>query len=118
MDYTILIFETAKDFAERTDQSTREAYWSAWQLYTKALKDAGIFVGGAGLQPPEAATTLKFRGEERFVQDGPFADIKEQLAGFYIINVPDLDSALSWAARCPRSSSRIIEIRPNLPPMY
>ena len=68
-------------------------------------------------QPPDTATVLKFRGDERLVQDGPYADTKEQLGGFYIINVPDLDTALEWAARCPRAPGRIYEVRPNLQPM-
>ena len=105
MNYTILIHETPSDFAERNhpDPKKREAYWAAWPAYTQALKDAGVFVGGAGLQPPESATTLRFEGGKRLVQDGPFADTKEQLGGFFIINAPDLDAALEWAARCPRS---------------
>ncbi|MGA8025854.1 MAG: YciI family protein [Bryobacteraceae bacterium] len=119
MNYTILIYETAADFAIRTDPDPkkREAYWAAWPPYSKALKDAGVFVGGAGLQPPDTATTLKFQAEQRQVQDGPYADTKEQLGGFFMINVPDLDTALDWAARCPRAASRVFEVRPNLPPM-
>ena len=67
MDYTILIYETPADFAVRTDPKKQKAYWAAWPPYSKALKDAGVFVSGAGLQPPETATTLKFRGEQRLV---------------------------------------------------
>ncbi len=74
-------------------------------------------MSGAGLQPPETATTLKFRDDQRIVQDGPYADTKEQLGGFIMINVPDLDAALDWAARCPRTPGRVLEVRPNLPPM-
>ncbi len=119
MNYTILIYETAVDFAVRnsSDVKKREEYWAAWPAYTKALKDAGLFVGGAGLQPPETTTTLRFSGEQRLVQDGPFADTKEQLGGFYTINVPDLDTALEWAARCPRSAGRVLEVRPHIQPM-
>ncbi len=119
MNYTILIYETPADFAVRTDPDPkkREAYWAVWPPYSKALKDAGIFVGGAGLQPPETATTLKFHGDQTQVQDGPYADTKEQIGGFFMINVPDLDAALDWAARCPRMPGRVIEVRPNLPPM-
>ena len=118
MNYTILIYETAADFAMRNDPDPkkREAYWAAWPPYAKALKDAGVFVGGTGLQPPEAATTLKFRNGERLVQDGPYADTKEQLGGFFIISVPDLDSALDWAARIPHAAGRVFEVRPNLQP--
>ena len=118
MNYSILIYETAKDFATRNDPdpAKRDAYWAVWPAYTQILKDAGIFVGGAGLQPPDTATTLRFKGEQQLVQDGPYADTKEQLGGFYMIDVPDLDTALQWAARVPRSSGRIYEVRPNLAP--
>ena len=72
MNYTILIYETPADFAVRTDPDKQQAYWAAWPPYSKALKDAGVFVSGAGLQPPETATTLRFRDQQRLVQDGPF----------------------------------------------
>jgi len=117
MNYTILIYESPADFAVRNDPEKQKAYWAAWPPYSKALKDAGVYVSGAGLQPPETATTLKFRDDQRIVQDGPYADTKEQLGGFIMINVPDLDAALDWAARCPRMPGRVIEVRPNLPPM-
>lgn len=101
MNYTILIYESAANFALRTDAEKQEAYWAAWSPYRKALEDAGVFVTGAGLQPPETGTTVKLRDGQRLVQDGPFADTKEQLGGFFIIDVPDLDTALEWAAGRP-----------------
>lgn len=118
MNYTILIYETAADFAVRNDPDPkkRAAYWAGWPPYSKALREAGVFVGGAGLQPPETATRLSLRDGKRHVQDGPYADTKEQLGGFYIINAPDLDAALDWAARVPQSPGRVIEVRPNLVP--
>lgn len=117
MNYTILIYETPADFAVRTDPDAKKQadYWAAWPPYSKALKDAGVFVAGAGLQPPETATTLVLKGERRQVQDGPYADTKEQLGGYFVIDVPDLDRALDWAARCPNMPGRVIEVRPNLP---
>jgi hypothetical protein len=116
MNYTILIYETPADFARRVDPDAkkRATYWAEWPPYSQALKDAGIFVGGAGLQPPETATLLKVRDGQRHVQDGPYADTKEQLGGFFIIDVPDLDSALDWAARIPNAPGRVFEVRPNL----
>lgn len=116
MNYTILIYETPADFAERNDPDPkkREAYWAEWPIYTKALQEAGVMRGGAGLQPPDTATLLKFKDGRQQVQDGPFADTKEQLGGFYIIDVPDLDTALEWAARCPRRPGRMYEVRPNI----
>ena len=118
MKYSMLIYENDAGFALRNhpDSKKREAYWAAFSLYTKALADAGVMVGGAGLQVPETATTLKLQDGKRLVQDGPYADTKEQLGGFYIINVPDLDTALDWAARCPAAPGSVIEVRPNLVP--
>ncbi len=118
MNYTILIYETATDFAARNapDPKEREVYWAAWPRYAQALKEAGVFVGGAGLQLPGTATTLRFSDGKRQVQDGPYADTKEQLGGFFIINVPDLDTALDWAARVPYAPGRVFEVRPNLVP--
>ncbi|HET9817753.1 MAG TPA: YciI family protein [Rhodanobacteraceae bacterium] len=113
MKYSILIFdspETIKQF-----QSPEGAqYMSQWQPFIKALTDADIYVAGAGLQPPDTATTLRFNGDKRLVQDGPYADTKEQLGGFYMIDVPDLDTALEWAARTPRLPGQAFELRPNI----
>lgn len=118
MEYALLIYENSAGFKLRTDADTekREAYRTAFQLYTKALQDAGVMVGGAGLQPPETATTFKLQNGKRLVQDGPFADTKEQLGGFYMINVPNLDTALDWAARIPAAPGSVIEVRPKLVP--
>jgi hypothetical protein len=116
MHYTMLIYQNAADFAARSDPQKREAFWGSFLPYMNALRDAGIVVAGAGLQPPETSATVRFRDGERFVQDGPFADTKEQLGGFFIIDVPDLDTALDWAARCPVASTGVIEVRPNLAP--
>ena len=117
MNYTLVIFESAEDFAARKDPVKKDSYWSRIPPYLKALRDAGVFVGGAGLEAPETATTLTLRDGQRHVQDGPYAEAKEQLAGFFIINVPDLDRALEWAARYPVTPGGSVEVRPNLPPM-
>ncbi len=116
MNYTLLIYESPADFALRTDQQKQQAYWTAWSRYAQALREAGVLVGRAGLQLPETATTLKLRNGERLVQDGPFADTKEQIGGFFIIDVPNLDVALDWSARCPIGPGGTIEIRPALLP--
>lgn len=118
MHYALLIYETAADFSRRggPDSENREAYMSVWPPYAKALKDAGVFVSGAGLELPDRAATLRFQDDRRRVQDGPYADTKEQLGGFFIINVPDMQTALDWAARCPHSPDGVIEVRPCLLP--
>ncbi len=88
----------------------------AWMAYAKALIDAGVLTGGTALQLPETATTLRIKDGKRLVQDGPFADTKEQLGGFFIINVADLDAALDWAARCPLAPGGVVEVRPAAQP--
>jgi hypothetical protein len=119
MNYAILIYDNEAQFAARSDPEPkkRAAYVAAWAAYTNALKDAGVFVGGAGLQAPPTATTLRFPDSQRQVQDGPFADTKEQLAGFYLIQAAHLDEALEWAARFPRAEGRVLEVRPCLTPL-
>ena len=114
MTYTILIYETQDDFGSRTNATRKDAYWGAYRAYTVALKEAGVMVGGAALQPAEVATTVRQRDGKRQVQDGPYAEAKEQLGGYYVIDVPDLDRALDWASRCPGASSGAVEVRPNL----
>jgi hypothetical protein len=114
MTYTILIYETADEIGARTDARRRDAYWGAYRAYTVALREAGVMVGGHGLQPPAVATTVRTRDGKRQVQDGPYAEAKEQLGGFYVIDVPDLDRALEWAARCPAAATGGVEVRPNL----
>lgn len=114
MNYSILIYESEEGFALRTDPVNGPAYGAAWPAYTKALHDAGVLVGGAGLAGPEAATVLRMRDGKRHVQDGPFAETKEQLGGFYIIDVPDLDTALDWASRVPAAPGSALEVRPVL----
>jgi hypothetical protein len=114
MKYTILMYESDADFKTRTDAARKDAYWGAYRAYTAAVREAGVMVGGAGLQPPHAGTTLRQRDGKRDVQDGPYAETKEQLGGFYEIDVPDLDTALEWAARCPAAATGAVEVRPNL----
>jgi|SRR5690349_9180810 len=114
MQYTILVYETETELAARTDPKRKDAYWGAYRAYTQALRDAGVMVGGAALEPPRAATTVRQSHGKRQVQDGPFADTKEQLGGYYVVDVPDLDKALEWASRCPSASTGATEVRPNL----
>lgn len=116
MQYMLLFTESAADFALRTDPEKSGAYWGAWTAYVGALAESGIMVSGAGLQPPETATTVRVREGKRQVHDGPYAESKEMLAGFFVVEVPDLDVALEWAARAPSASYASTEVRPVLPP--
>ncbi len=117
MKYALIMYESPADVAARENPAEQGRYWGAWSAYVKAINEAGIAAGGAGLQGPATSTTLRLRGGKRQVQDGPFADTKEQLGGFFVIDVPSLDVALEWAARAPNAPSGAIEVRPLLPPM-
>lgn len=114
MQYTLLYFETPEEQGRR-DTADAPAYWGAWNAYMGAMSQAGVMVGGNGLLPPASATTLRISGDTRHVQDGPFADTKEQLGGYVVLEVPDLDAALDWAARAPCASAGSVELRPVLP---
>jgi hypothetical protein len=115
VNYTMLIYQTPEQIAARADAGKKNAFWAAFLPYAKSLFDSGIVISSAGLQGPDAATTVKLGNGKRMVQDGPYADTKEQLGGLFIIDVPDLDTALDWASRCPPSVGEHVEVRPNLP---
>jgi hypothetical protein len=114
MEYMLVFYQTKQDFADRVDPAKSGEYWAGWKAYVDAMYASGTVKSGAGLQPPETGTTLRIEGGKRRVQDGPFADTKEQLAGFFVIDVPDLDSALAWAARSPSAATAGVEVRPVL----
>lgn len=115
MQFTILCYETAADFARRSDPVAAGPYWAEWSAYGATLAQAGVLVSGAGLMPPGTATTLRPGPAGRQVQDGPFAEVREQLGGFFVIEVPDLDAALAWADRAPSTAYGATELRPVLP---
>jgi hypothetical protein len=110
MKYIMLVHQSQEHFDRRDDT----AAVAAGKAYGEALHAAGVFVGGAGLGSPQAATTVSVRDGKRQVHDGPYAETKEFLAGFGIIDVPNLDAALEWAARHPAASHSLIEVRPLL----
>jgi hypothetical protein len=114
MQFALLIFESPEAFATRKAPENNP-YLGAWRAYHKALVEAGIYVGGDPLEVPETATTVRLAEGKRHVQDGPFADTKEQLAGFLVLELPSLDEALDWAARCPAASAGAVEVRPLAP---
>lgn len=114
MQFALLIYESPEAFSVRNNDGP-DAYTGAWRAYHKALLEAGIFVGGDPLQVPETGTTVRIKDGKRHVQDGPFADTKEQLGGFTILELPSIDEALEWAARCPAASIGAVEVRPLAP---
>jgi len=112
MQYAILVYETEDDFTARTDPQRRDEYWGSYKAYSQNLGDRTR--GGAALQGTETATTVRLRDGERLVQDGPFADTKERLGGFWLLEAANLDEALELAARCPSASTGSVEVRPLL----
>ena len=116
MEYLVMALETDDDFAAREDPQRTEGYWASWQGYLAALTESGVLTGAGGLHPPSTSTTVRLREGRRVVHDGPYADTKEQLGGYFVIDVADLDQALEWAARCPSAADGSVEVRPLLPP--
>ncbi len=115
MEYMLLFLESKEDFAARSEDPKTSPYWGAWMAYGKAMAEAGVTKGiGNALQPPDTATVVRLKDGKRLVQDGPFASAKEQLGGYMIIEVPGLDQALEWAARCPAAVRGAVEVRPVL----
>jgi hypothetical protein len=111
MKYMIMNYIPPQTETAPADDPRWEAEFALWGAYTKALIDAGVMVGGNGLHPSTTATTLRLQDGKRQVQDGPYAATKDQLGGFYLIEVPDLDAALHWAALNPAASRGAVEVR-------
>src|SRR5215831_14673995 len=114
MQYVLLIYETPKAFDAR-DQTAESAHFGAWRAYYQSVVEAGIYVGGNPLQAPEMGTTVRIKDGKRSIQDGPYANTKEQLGGFMVLELPSLDAALEWGARCPAASYGAVEVRPISP---
>jgi hypothetical protein len=85
---------------------------AAYDAYTRAMKEAGAFLGGERLHPSSTATVVRMKDGKTSVLNGPYAEIKEQLGGYYVIEATDLDAAIGWAARCPGAQFGAIEVRP------
>ena len=111
MKYMLMIHS---DEAAMQARSTAEIeqMMAAYGAYTAAMQNAGILVHGERLRPAAAATTVRVADGKTEVLNGPYAEIKEQLGGFFLIEVADIDAALSWAARCPGAGHGAIEVRP------
>jgi hypothetical protein len=115
MKYALLIYSpsTAEDYAAMAAaaRETRDRD-GEWVKYTRAAKDAGVLAAAEQLTHTETATSVRVRdGGERLITDGPFMETKEHLLGFYLIDVPDLDAALEWAARMPAARTGTVEVR-------
>lgn len=114
MQYILLIYANEAGWAEATP-AQQEQGMAAYRAFTEALAKAGVLTSRNRLQPTSTATTVRLVNDKAQVLNGPYPDTKEQLGGYFIIDVPDLDAALSWAARCPGASHGIVEVRPVFP---
>jgi hypothetical protein len=114
MEYMLLIFRSEAEVQKMTPKQIAETT-AAYGAYAEALQKAGAMRGGAKLRPVETATTVRVQAGETKVLNGPYAETREQLGGYFLIDVPDLDTALSWAARCPAASNGTMEVRPIWP---
>jgi hypothetical protein len=111
MQYMLLIYGNEAGMQSAT-KAQGEQMMAAYGAYTQAIKTAGVMVAADRLKPTSSASTVRVSDGKTKVLDGPYAETKEQLAGYYLIDVPDLDAALSWAARCPGATHGSIEVRP------
>ena len=111
MQYLLLIHDDEAQWAGFSEE-IRDQYMQEYLAYTNELRESGALVTASQLQPSSTATTLQVRDGETLTTDGPFAETKEQLGGFYLIDVESLDEAIEWAAKIPSARSGKIEIRP------
>jgi hypothetical protein len=107
MQYILLLYENDDERVAKTEGEV-----SVCLAYAEAMRKAGILVGGERLRPAWDATRLRVAEGRTQVMDGPYAEAKEQLGGFHIIDVPDRDTAIAWAARCPSAARGRVEVRP------
>ncbi|MGH9414732.1 MAG: YciI family protein [Terriglobales bacterium] len=114
MRFAMLIYETPEAFASR-DREDPEPYRAAWRVFYQAMVAAGVHVGGDPLDLPRTGATVRVTDGKRHVQDGPYADTKEQLAGVSFLELPSLEEAIAWAARCPAAAMGAVEVRPLAP---
>ena len=113
MQYMILIYGDEKNFAQMANNpAAQKAMYEAFGKYGGDMRAAGVLRGGAELKPTSTATTVRVKNGKTVTTDGPFAETKEQLGGFYTIDVANLDEAVKWAARCPAAQGGSIEVRP------
>jgi hypothetical protein len=110
MQYLLTLYADESVWSTMTKEQQEQGV-GAYAAYTEALREAGALKSSNRLQPSASATTLRTTNGKVQVQDGPFADSKEQLGGYYLIEVPDLDAALTWARRCPGVGHGTIEVR-------
>ncbi|HKT05917.1 MAG TPA: YciI family protein [Rugosimonospora sp.] len=112
MKYALLIYSAPGARPADSGPAGGPESMADWLGYTGAVRASGGLLAAEQLKPTDTATTLRLRGGERLLTDGPFAETKEHLLGFYLLDVPDLDTALDWAARMPLIGWATVEVRP------
>ena len=116
MKYMLLIHEDEKAF-QNLSETDRQAIYAEYRRFSEEIAASGQLVGGSELQPTTAATSVRVRHGKRLVTDGPFAETREQLGGYYLIEARDLDEAIELAARIPSARTGTVEVRPLVPSM-
>jgi hypothetical protein len=111
MRYLLLIYGDESQMGQGTEEEM-QASMERWFAYTREMEEAGVTQGGEALQPTATATTLRAGESEPLITDGPFAETREQLGGYYLLNVPNLDEAIKWARKCPGLDYGTLELRP------
>ncbi len=114
MQYILLIYgneDMRNEAMAGMSEEEQNAYMGEWFAYSESLRQAGVHVAGEALHPTPTASTVMVPNGEPLVTDGPFAETKEQLGGFYIIDVPSKDAALEWAAKIPSAPYGPVEVR-------
>ena len=111
MQYIVLIYGNEKGWSSMAKEGIEQMY-AEYRKYSEDLAKAGVIRGGSELKPTSTATTVRVRGGKRQVTDGPFAETKEQLGGFYLVDCKDLDEAIETAAKIPGARDGAIEVRP------
>jgi hypothetical protein len=102
----------AKERLTEANSHAGDGVFDDWVAYTRAVKSAGVLLGAEQLQMVDTATSVRLRSGERLLTDGPFIETKEHLLGFYLVEVPNLDAAIEWAARMPAVRYGTVEVRP------
>jgi hypothetical protein len=111
MRYLLLIYGDESTYGQMSEAEL-EADMDKWREFTAAIKSAGASSGGEALQPTTTATSVRDDNGKALVTDGPFAETREQLGGYYVLDVENLDEAIKWAQRCPGATYGTIELRP------
>jgi hypothetical protein len=111
MKYLLMAYVNEAAWPQMT-KDEQERGMAAYTAYREALTTSGVLAGSNRLQPSSTATTVRLANGKSQVLDGPFVESKEQLGGYFLIEVADLDAAISWAARCPATSHGVVEVRP------